>query len=99
MTITPRGEPVWVRQIEEIVIPQCGEVKVIMHRREFVRSLVTAAAGAALLPRLSLAAKSDPWTTVYPQILERIKPPTFPKRDLDITTYGARTGAANDCTE
>jgi len=31
-------------------------------------------------------------------ILERIKPPVFPKRDFDITHYGAAAGGKTDCT-
>jgi polygalacturonase len=33
----------------------------------------------------------DPWTAV-PEILARIKPPTFPNRDFVITKYGAKSG-------
>lgn len=37
------------------------------------------------------------WTTV-PQILQRIVPPVFPKKEFDITAHGAKAGGSNDCT-
>ncbi|HEX8098171.1 MAG TPA: glycoside hydrolase family 28 protein, partial [Pyrinomonadaceae bacterium] len=41
---------------------------------------------------------ADPWAQV-PEILKRIKPPTFPKRDFDVTRYGAAGDGKTDCTE
>ena len=34
-----------------------------------------------------------------PRILARIKPPTFPKKDFNVTKYGAVAGGKTDCTE
>jgi len=34
-----------------------------------------------------------------PQLLSRIKPPAFPKRDFEITRYDARADGAKDCTD
>ena len=55
-----------------------------------------------MLPNISFgqaAAKTsaDPWVQV-PEILKRIKPPKFPKKDFSILKYGAKTGGATDCT-
>lgn len=38
------------------------------------------------------------WARV-PEILARIKPPTFPAQDFDITSYGAKGDDKTDCTE
>jgi len=48
-------------------------------RREFIKDLVLSTAVVSLSPRLLLAA-DDPWQTVMPSILKRIKPPHFPDR-------------------
>jgi polygalacturonase len=37
------------------------------------------------------------WSTV-PEILSRIVPPTFPKRDFNLVEYGAKAGETNLCT-
>ena len=63
-------------------------------RRDFLKTLMIGAAGAAFLPRAAYAQTQDAWATVYPQILKRIKPPVFPKKDFDITKYGAVAGVA-----
>jgi polygalacturonase len=68
----------------------------MQNRREFLKTLVIGTAGIAVLPRFVFAVSDDAWETVYPQILARIKAPVFPKRDFDITKFGAKTGAAND---
>ncbi len=57
------------------------------------------AAGAVVLPRLTFGDTGDAWETTYKQILARIKPPTFPKKDFDITKYGAKAGASNDSSD
>jgi polygalacturonase len=61
-------------------------------RREFLRSLALATAGLTIVPQIAYTQTSDPWKTVYPQILARIKPPKFPKRDFVITKFGAKAG-------
>jgi polygalacturonase len=53
--------------------------------------------GAAALS-LPARAAADPWAAL-PAILKRIQAPTFPKRDFDITRYGAREGGKIDNTE
>jgi Endopolygalacturonase len=69
----------------------------MQNRRDFVKTLVLGGAGIAILPWV-VEASSDPWTTIYPQILSRIKPPTFPDRDFVITKFGAKAGISNDST-
>jgi polygalacturonase len=66
------------------------------NRRDFLR----VAAGVSALPwtREMNGAETDPWAQV-PQILARIRPPAFPKRDFEITRYGAAGDGAKDCTE
>jgi len=68
------------------------------NRRDFVITFTIGAAGLALAPRLGLG-QGDPWKTEYPQILARIKPPTFPKKDFNILKYGAKPGGTFDCRE
>ena len=68
------------------------------NRREFLKDLIITSAGVAVIPQLAFGQTvADPWKTVYPEILARIKPPKFPKRDFAITKYGAKAGA--DVTE
>ncbi|MBP6822568.1 MAG: hypothetical protein KA368_13550 [Acidobacteria bacterium] len=70
------------------------------NRRDFLKmSLI----GALALPELSAmtlaeTALPDPWLQL-PRILRRIKAPVFPKRDFDITRFGAVEGGQTDCTE
>ena len=67
----------------------------MINRREFIKTLSITAAGLAIYPRFAVA-QADPWRTEYPNILARIKPPRFPKRDFLITRYGAKPGIEND---
>ena len=48
--------------------------------------------------RKSTAAAAAAWATV-PEILARIKPPTFPAQDFDVTSYGAKGDGETDCTD
>lgn len=69
-------------------------------RREFLKSSLASALG---LPGLTTTALTqtvhpDAWAQV-PQILRRIKPPVFPKRDFDISEFDATEGGLVDCTE
>lgn len=69
-------------------------------RREFLKSSL---ASALVWPGLATTALTqtagpDAWAQV-PQILRRIKPPVFPKRDFDISQFGATEGGQADCTE
>jgi len=68
------------------------------NRREFIVTFTIGAAGLALAPRLGFG-QTDPWKTEYPQILARIKPPSFPKKDFNILKYGAKPGGTFDCRE
>ena len=65
-------------------------------RRRFLK---VSAGFAALGPRLAFAAGSqaEAWSEV-PKILQRIKAPSFPKRDFDITKYGAAGDGVKDST-
>lgn len=53
---------------------------------------------AAVTLRRFARAAEDPWAAV-PAILARIKAPTFPNRDFDVTRYGARPDGKTDATE
>jgi len=61
-------------------------------RRQFIKELTLAASAIALAPRLVTAA-IDPWQTVFPSILARIKPPRFPNR-----TFHLNAKPNTDCT-
>jgi len=65
-------------------------------RRDFIKALLISSAGLAIAPRI-LAAE-DPWLTVFPSILARIKPPRFPKRTLYLNRFGAKPDGRTDCT-
>ena len=69
-------------------------------RREFLH-LTAGGAGALLFVRCApLGAVAEPatgWDAV-PGILARIRPPTFPARDFDVTSYGARGDGVADAT-
>ena len=70
-----------------------------MHdRREFIKLAGVGAAGLALFPSVGFG-QADPWTSEYPRILARIKPPKFPKRDFNVLKYGAKAGGQVDCRE
>ena len=68
-------------------------------RREFIKTIAFGAAGVAVFPSLAFAAQADAWTTEYPKILARIKPPTFKKKDFSILKYGAKAGGEFDNRE
>lgn len=65
-------------------------------RRDFIKDLVLGSVGLAIAPHI-LAAE-DPWQTVFPSILNRIKPPRFPKRTLYLSRFGAKPDGRTDCT-
>ena len=65
-----------------------------INRREFLLSTCFGVAGLYLFP--STAASG--WESV-PEILARIREPVFPKRDFDITRYGAAGNGPSDCSE
>jgi polygalacturonase len=65
-------------------------------RRTFVKSLAAGVLLARPVDALAAAPKTG-WDLV-PEILRRIKPPTFPARDFDVTKYGAKGDGTTDCT-
>ncbi|HEV2837290.1 MAG TPA: glycoside hydrolase family 88 protein [Pyrinomonadaceae bacterium] len=71
------------------------------NRREFIRELVLCVGAITVAPRLltaqPLPAYVDPWQSVA-QILDRIKPPRFPKRTFYLDRFGARADGQTDCT-
>lgn len=67
----------------------------MQNRREFIKTLTIGGAGIITLSQLAFG-RTDVWSSVYPQILGRIKPPIFPNRDFDITKFGAKAGITND---
>ncbi len=67
-------------------------------RRNFIKTFAIGAAGVAVFPRIAFG-QADPWKTEYPQILGRIKPPKFPKRDFSILKYGAKAGGKIECRD
>src|SRR5262245_61867192 len=73
------------------------------NRREFIKNLIGTGLALATGPRvfntrafaLTLM-EDDPWRSVMPGILARIKPPVFANRDFLITKFGAQgDGQAN----
>lgn len=63
-----------------------------MHnRREFIKSIAIGTASLAVFRGVNFG-QADAWTTEYPKILARIKPPTFKKKDFSILKYGAKPG-------
>jgi polygalacturonase len=68
-------------------------------RREFIKSVLAGGAAVAVSPRVfALSAVATPWETVMPSILERIKPPRFPKRSFYLNRFGAKGDGRTDCT-
>lgn len=70
-------------------------------RREFIKTLLIGTAGLAVLPRITFgqsASSAEAWKQV-PQIMARIRPPKFPKKDFKITKFGAVADGKTDCTE
>ncbi|HEY0461225.1 MAG TPA: glycoside hydrolase family 28 protein [Pyrinomonadaceae bacterium] len=61
------------------------------NRREFLQLLLAGAGVGLVLPKIGFGqtTTADAWTTEYPKILARIKPPKFKKKDYLITKYGA----------
>ncbi len=66
-------------------------------RREFIGNILLASAAVAVAPRLIIGA-DDPWQTLMPRILERIKPPRFQKRSFYLHRFGAKGDGVTDCT-
>ncbi|HEX8774874.1 MAG TPA: glycosyl hydrolase family 28 protein [Pyrinomonadaceae bacterium] len=83
------------------------------NRRAFLKTFLVGGAASLVAPRLlesralaegmnhalpPLSAAQDAWAEV-PNILRRIKPPVFPRRDFDITRFGAKNDGLTDCTD
>jgi polygalacturonase len=81
------------------------------NRREFIKGFLilggaTSVSGlwrdssidGVLAHALRSVSVTDPAWDQLPEILKRIKPPVFPKRDFLITRYGAVGDGKNDCT-
>lgn len=68
----------------------------IQNRRDFIVNFSIGAAGLAIAPKIAFG-QADPWTTEYPKILARIKPPKFKNKDYSILKYGAKAGGQVDC--
>jgi len=66
-------------------------------RRDFIKDLLISSAILSVSPCVLLA-ETDPWKTVFPSILQRIKPPRFPKRTLYLNRFGAKPDGRTDCT-
>ncbi len=69
----------------------------MLTRRRFLLQTGLAGVVLATAPVDALTYEEDLWTTAS-AILGRIKPPTFPSRDFDIITHGAKGDGATDCT-
>jgi polygalacturonase len=74
-------------------------------RRDFLKQFVVGGGALFIGPALrtatsglSLSEDSDSAWAQVPEILKRIKPPVFPKRDLLITRFGALGDGKRDCT-
>jgi len=63
-------------------------------RRQFLKDLTLTATAIALAPRL-LTASTDPWQSIFPSLLARIKPPHFPNRIFHLK---AKADGRTDCT-
>ena len=81
------------------------------NRRDFIKSvliggtaalvapaLLSRSAGAELLWPESFSLAGEGWIQV-PEILKRIRPPVFPRRDFSVTRFGAVGDARTDCTD
>jgi polygalacturonase len=84
------------------------------NRREFIKKFlagggaILAAPGllsgqaltgvASRAPRQGSSSEQAAWAQAE-KILARVKPPTFPKRDFDVTRYGAKGDGRTDCTD
>jgi polygalacturonase len=81
-------------------------------RRDFLKTFLAGGAAALVTTELlsghalaefaspKLYAQADgPFEILMPMILRRIKPPTFPAKDFDITRFGAQGDGKADCTD
>lgn len=66
-------------------------------RREFIKTILIGGATALMSPA-AIRPADDEWSRV-PEILKRIKPPVFPRRNFDVRRFGAKADGRTDCTE
>src|SRR5262249_20665100 len=71
---------------------------IMSHTRRRFLQMSSGAATLSVAGPLGYAAGVDPWSQAA-AILARIRPPTFPKRDFEITRYGAVADGLKDCGE
>jgi polygalacturonase len=82
----------------------------MLDRRDFIQTFLAGGAGAPLLSeqararalttaRLGLSQADGPWEIFLPEILNRIQAPVFPRRDFNVTKFGAAADGKADCTE
>lgn len=80
------------------------------NRREFIKNVLVGGAAVSVAPALlsrsavaellwpeSLSLAGERWIQV-PEILKRIRPPVFPRRDFSVTRFGAVGDTRTDCT-
>jgi polygalacturonase len=81
------------------------------NRREFLRNLLIGGTAVLVMPELLsgqavaelwpgsglCSPRDEAWAQV-PEILKRITPPVFPKRDFHVTRFGALGDGKTDCT-
>lgn len=66
--------------------------------RHWLTGQLSAASGNGSPQAVRAKVADDAWAQV-PGILQRIKPPVFPRKDFDITRFGAKGDGQTDCTE
>jgi polygalacturonase len=71
-------------------------------RRNFLKGFLVGSSAVVFIPHERtlgfLITEDDPWRSVMPKILARIKAPVFPKRDFVITKFGAKADGPTDST-
>jgi polygalacturonase len=71
-------------------------------RRDFLKHALLSGVAMTVTPRPFIAlgawTAENPWQTVMPAILQRIRPPRFPNRTFNIHRFGAKADGRTDCT-
>src|SRR5262249_49164762 len=80
-----------------VVAQRAGE-RPMIDRRSFLKALGASAVLSRSSAWTDAQARGDGWSQV-PGILARIKPPTFPSRDFDVTAFGAVGNNSTDNSE